>query len=64
MRLYRLEFQREVRLDCTVFIQAENEREAILKFENGSYHHNDCDESEAAELSRDNIVKVTDTNEL
>lgn len=53
MKKYVLTWQRDVRMDCTVFIEAKNKEDALKIWEEGDYSLENYDESESHELSYD-----------
>lgn len=56
MNCYQFTWTRTVKMDCTVFPNAENEQEAREKFSNGEYSTNHHREVEEAELESSDIL--------
>lgn len=60
MKSFVIQYSKVVRLNCTVFIDAESEEEALKKCKDGDYEHDHYDESEVSVISEDepNIEEV------
>lgn len=52
MKKYRVRWDREVRMTCSVCIEAESEQEALVKWEDGEFEMSDYYEEEDMELER------------
>jgi len=60
MNVYILTWAKEVRVDCTVYIEAHTKEGALLKWRNGEYSSKNYDESEGVILDEDAIPKITE----
>lgn len=57
-KVFCFNWQRDVRMDCTAFIRAETEAEAMEMWHSGEWDIADYDESEISEID-DTYPKIT-----